>query len=197
MNTEQGNYETLTHTLINDTVRKVVYHTVDNGFHGLTYNHPTPLDIVDKALLFQMESGISCIFFCGLEFEQHGLDFMIEPHQYLEQSPLVDDLVNVSSYPNWSPYIGQQITGINCHWQDTYHIGIPLLYPKFIQLEFDNLQPIYISSPYHNQQSSAFHVNLEEMMVIFDEQTAYDHLAGYLSDTPTHHVNSEFDQLAV
>lgn len=196
MKTAQETYEALTQTLIDDTIRKVVYHTYDNSF-GSTRNRRTPLDIVDKALLFQMESGISCLFFCGLEFEQHGLDFMIEPRQYLEQSPVYDEVHNVSSLANWSPYIGQQITGINCHWQDTYHIGIPLLYPKFIQLEFDHQPPIYISSPYYNQQSSAFHVNLEEMMVIFDEQTAYDHLAGYLNDQPVYQADSEFDQLAV
>jgi|GEM_PF-6086135 len=196
MKTAQENYETLTNTLINDTIRKVVYHTYDKPSYGLSTSRRTPLDIVDKALLFQMESGISCLFFCGFEFEQHGLDFMVEPRQYIEQSPINDDLHNVSSHANWSPYIGQQIAGIHCHWQDTYHIGIPLLYPKFIQLEFENQPPIYISSPYYNQQSSAFHVNLEELMVIFDEETAYSHLAGYMPNQPQTHP-TEFMQMAI
>ena len=197
MKTAQDTYENLTQTLINDTIRKVVYHTYTKDSYATMNKRRTPLDIIDKALLFQMESGISCLFFCGLEFEQHGLDFIIEPCQYIEQSPLYEELHNVSSHANWSPYIGQQITGINCHWQDTFYLGIPLLYPKFIQLEFENQAPVYISSPYHNQESSVFHVNLEEMMVIFDEEAAYSHLAGYLSNASAHDANTEFDQLAV
>lgn len=198
MKTTKENYESLTHLLIGDIVRKVVYHTLDDGFNNLAYKCRTPFDILDKALLFQMESGISCLFFSGFEFEQQGLDFVLEPCQYIKQSCLNNELHNVSSHKNWSSFIGQQITGIDCHWQDTHHIGVPLLYPKYIQLEFDNQQSIYLCSPYYHQQSTPFHVNPEELMVIFDEDTARSHLAMYMTDQPSHQSIPKYtNQIAV
>lgn len=178
MKTTQETYENLTQSLIGDTIRKVVYHTDGDGINVLTNSCNTPFHILDKALLFQMESGVLCMFFCGMEFEQQGLDFMIDPCLHRLQSSPHTELSNVSSHTNWSSFIGQQITGIHCHWQEPYHLGIPLLYPKVIQLQLDNQQIIYLCS--------SDHANQEELMVIFDEPTAHQHLAGHITKQSFH-----------
>lgn len=177
MHTKPNAYQKRLRSLIGTRLLQVVYHTQDDRSHKLTYDYRLPYHTLDQAIMLQMDSGCWGSFFAGIEFDQHGVDFILQPLRHIEHSSIRFDLWDVSSHRNWSTFIGQPLIAVNEHWDATPTFACPPLYPSYVQLMFANQQSIWIFTAQSPPQEQFGWESSEEIKVIFDERVAQECIA--------------------
>ena len=173
----QSMYEQRTGMMIGDRLHSVTYFTSNMHLDEQLESSRIAAHIVNKALIIQMESGKCFRFILGMEFDQYGLDVVIDNRHdaaYATQSH-----IDMSSTPCWERLIGQQIINIEYGWQQTGQINIPNLYTDYLRLTFQNNLAVIICLPDYPEDVTFSWDVCEDIMVMFDEAQAMHHLAEF------------------